>query len=212
MTPVVWYAGATSLHLARTGNAAWIGLASGDGLNRLHSDLLVALDGLFTELRHGGVRRVALSDAGWMAGQGHHFSAGADLPEVAGLTPATVDAFARRGQRVMDHLSWRGWRTLTVIGGAAMGGGCDLALHGQERWAVAGLKLAHPAARHGILTGFGGTVGIPRALGDAAADRLFVGLERWGAEAAQGAGAVHRILTPEGVAPAVWDWLGAQGI
>lgn len=212
MTPTVWYAGATSLHLLRGAGWAWIGLASGDGLNRLHANLLVALDGLFTELRHGDVRRVALSDAGWMTGVGHHFSAGADLPEVAALTPATADAFARRGQRVMDHLLWPGWRSLTLLSGAAMGGGCDLALHGQERWGVPGLKLAHPAARHGILTGFGGTVRLPQVLGAAGADRLFQNLERWGTLEALDAGAVHRVVASERARPATEAWLqGAPG-
>jgi enoyl-CoA hydratase len=211
LAPCRWYTGRTSLDVIRSGQAAWIGLASGDGLNRLHSDLLVALDGLFTELRHQGVGRVCLSDAGWMRAEGHHFSAGADLPEVGALTVATSDAFARRGQRVMDHLAWCGWRTLTVVSGAAMGGGCDLALHGQERWAVEGLKLAHPAARHGIITGFGGTVGLPAGLGEAGADRLFVGLERWGAPEALAAGAVHRVLASGEVSDAVAGWLQTPG-
>ena len=47
MIPQTWYAGRTSLELLRGPDWAWIGLRSGDGLNRLHSDLLVALDRLF---------------------------------------------------------------------------------------------------------------------------------------------------------------------
>jgi enoyl-CoA hydratase len=179
MTPASWYEGRTSLDMLRDEDWAWIGLRSGDGLNRLHSDLLVALDQLFIELRWSGVRRVALGGAGWMAGRGHHFSAGADLHEVGELDAISAEPFSRRGQRVMTHLLWPGWRSLTLISGVAMGGGCDLALHGQERWAVAadtegrgGLRLAHPAAKHGILTGFGGTVRLPEILGRAGADQM----------------------------------------
>lgn len=214
MTPRAWYEGRTTLDLAHGEGWAWIGLRSGDGLNRLHSDLLVALDRLFIELRWAGTRRVALSGAGWMAGPGHHFSAGADLHEVGALDPESAEPFARRGQRVMAHLLWTGWTTLTVISGVAMGGGCDLALHGQERWAVAagpdgrgGLRLAHPAAKHGILTGFGGTVRLPELLGPVGADRLFRRFETWDAEAALAAGAVQRILPPGEVRPALEDWL-----
>jgi enoyl-CoA hydratase len=216
VTPRTWYEGRTSLELARGEGWAWIGLRSGDGLNRLHSDLLAALDRLFIELRWAGTRRVALSGAGWMSGRGHHFSAGADLHEVGALDPVSAEPFARRGQRVMAHLLWPGWRTLTVISGVAMGGGCDLALHGQERWAVAagpdgrgGLRLAHPAAKHGILTGFGGTVRLPELLGPAGADRLFRQFETWDAEAALGAEAVHRILAAEAVQRAVEEWLSS---
>jgi enoyl-CoA hydratase len=209
-----WYEGRTSIDLDRGDGWAWIGLRSGDGLNRLHADLLVALDRLFIELRWTGARRLALSGAGWMAGRGHHFCAGADLHEVGALDAVTAEPFARRGQRVMDHLLWPGWHTLTVISGVAMGGGCDLALHGQERWAVAGdatgkggLRLAHPAAKHGILTGFGGTVRLPELLGPSGADRLFRDFETWDADTALAAGAVHRVIEPAAVPAEVAAWL-----
>lgn len=218
MTPAAWHEGRTSLDLMRGPDWAWIGLRSVDGLNRLHSDLLVALDALLVELRWAGIRRVALSGAGWMAARGHHFSAGADLHEVGALDPVSADPFARRGQRVMGHLLWPGWRTLTLISGVAMGGGCDLALHGQERWAVAadpttgkgGLRLAHPAAKHGILTGFGGTLRLPELLGREGADRLFRRFETWGAAEALAAGAIHRVLDREAAEDAVLAWLGAN--
>lgn len=214
MTPAAWFEGRTSLDLLRGPDWAWIGLRSGDGLNRLHSDLLVALDRLVIELRWTGVRRLALSGAGWMTGHGRHFSAGADLHEVGALDPVAAEPFSRRGQRVMGHLLWPGWRTLTVISGVAMGGGCDLALHGQERWAVdagpdgrGGLRLAHPAAKHGILTGFGGTVRLPELLGTGGADRLFRYFETWDGAAALAGGAVHRRLAPMEVRAAVEAWL-----
>jgi len=234
MKPATWYEGRTSLELLRGQDWAWIGLRSGDGLNRLHSELLLALDHLFIELRWSGIRRVALSGAGWMAGapggtsrasasrrsppvmsvRGHHFSAGADLHEVGALDVVTAEPFSRRGQRVMTHLLWPGWRSLTVISGVAMGGGCDLALHGQERWAVAadamgkgGLRLAHPAAKHGILTGFGGTVRLPDILGLEDAGRLFREFETWSETTALQYGAIHRIVAPYEVGGAIRAWL-----
>lgn len=199
--------GPTSIELERGEDWAWIGLASGDGLNRLHTDLLLALDRLFIELRWDGARRVAMSSVHWMEGRSGHFSAGADLHEVAALDPVSAEPFARRGQRVMAHLLWPGWSTLTLLSGVAMGGGCDLALHGQQRWAARDLKMAHPAARHGILTGFGGTVRLPEVLQQEGADRLFRRFEHWDAESALAAGAVHRLLEPQEVVPALRAWL-----
>jgi enoyl-CoA hydratase len=215
MTPQTWYEGRTSLDVIRGADWAWIGLRSGDGLNRLHSDLLLALDRLFIELRWSAVRQVALSGAGWMTGHGHHFCAGADLHEVGALDPVSAEPFARRGQRVMSHLVWPGWRSLTLISGVAMGGGCDLALHGQERWAVAadpatgkgGLRIAHPAAKHGILTGFGGTVRLPEVLGRGGADRLFRNFETWDEGTALAQGAVHRVVDPGNARTDVLAWL-----
>ncbi len=204
------FEGTTSLMLRQGAGWAWIGLDSTDGLHRLTMATLEALDRLLSELRFQGVRRVALSGAPWMEGRPCHFSAGADLHEVLALDGASADPFARRGQRIMDHLVWTGWRTLTVLSGAAMGGGCDLALHGQERWAVAGLRLKHPAARHGILTGFGGTVRLPEVLGEAGAARLFRDLETWDEGQALEAGAVHRVLGAVEVRTVVEAWLEAR--
>lgn len=217
MKPRRVFIGPTSLDLLRGEDWAWVGLASGDRLNRLRMDLLQALDLLFIELRWSAVRRICLSDAGWMRGNGHNFCAGADLNEVSTLQPSTADSFARRGQRVMEHLLWPGWRSLTLISGAAMGGGCDLALSGQERWGVevdpesgvsrGAFKLAHPAALHGILTGFGGTVRLVEVLGGTTADRLFQGMERWDASQALEAGAIQRKLRPEDARSAVEAFL-----
>lgn len=206
------FEGATNLDLAEGPGWAWIGLHSGDGLNRLHSATLIALDALLAEQRFKGARRLALSASGWMEGAGRHFSAGADLREVASLTPVSADAFARRGQRAMRALLWPGWRSLTLISGVAMGGGCDLALHGQERWAVEGLRMAHPAAKHGILTGFGGTVRLPELLGRWGAARLFAGLEHWNEQDALEAGAVQRVLPPQAARGAVLQWLRAPAV
>lgn len=204
------FEGTTSLVLRRNGDGAWIGLDSTDGLHRLTMATLEALDALFVRLRFAGARRVALSGAPWMEGLPCHFSAGADLHEVLALDAVSAEPFARRGQRVMDHLLWRGWRTLTVASGAAMGGGCDLALHGQERWGVEGLRLRHPAARHGILTGFGGTVRLPEVLGPEGAAALFRDLQTWDEAQALRAGAVQRVLGAGAVRGAVDAWLGAS--
>lgn len=118
----------------------------------------------------------------------------------------------------MAHLLWSGWRSLTLISGVAMGGGCDLALHGQERWAVAadaegrhGLRLAHPAAKHGILTGFGGTVRLPEILGRRGADRLFRDFETWSETTALQLGAIHRVVAPTAIGSEVHVWLAGSG-
>ncbi len=203
------FEGTTSLVLREGRDWAWIGLDSVDGLHRLTMATLEALDRLLAGLRAQGKARIALSGAPWMEGRACHFSAGADLHEVLALDALGAEPFARRGQRIMDHLVWRGWRTLTVISGAAMGGGCDLALHGQERWGVEGLRLRHPAAKHGILTGFGGTVRLPELLGAEGAARLFRRLETWDEGQALHAGATQRVLKPSEVVAAVGAWLEA---
>lgn len=203
------FTGNTSVDALQGLGWAWIGLGSVDGLNRLRTETLEALDRLFIELRWSGARRVALSSAQWLQGRSGSLSAGADLHQVASLDTVSAEPFSRRGQRIMDHLLWPGWESLTLVSGVAMGGGCDLGFHGQVRWGVRGLKMAHPAAKHGILTGFGGTRRLPEILGDPGASRLFTGFEHWGAEAALEAGAVAQVLDPGEVRERVLAWLRA---
>ena len=71
-----------------------------------------------------------------------------------------------------------------------------------------GLRLAHPAAKHGILTGFGGTVRLPELLGSDGADRLFRAFETWDEDSALAAGAIHRVVPPAEVRAEVLRWLG----
>jgi len=85
----------------------------------------------------------------------------------------------------------------------------DPAFHGQARWGVRGLKMAHPAAKHGILTGFGGTCRLPEVLGNEGAGRLFTAFEHWGPEQALEAGAVEALLEAEEVRSRVMEWLRA---
>ncbi len=204
------FSGSTSIDVLQGSGWAWIGLGSVDGLNRLRTETLEALDRLFIELRWSGARRVALSSARWLEGRGGSLSAGADLHQVASLDAVSAEPFSRRGQRIMGHLLWPGWESLTLVSGVAMGGGCDLAFHGQLRWGVRGLKMAHPAAKHGILTGFGGTLRLPEILGEAGADQLFTGFEHWGAEQALAVGAVDEVLESWEVFARVQAWLGSR--
>jgi enoyl-CoA hydratase len=55
-----------------------------------------------------------------------------------------------------------------------MGGGLDLALACHLRYASDRSVFAHPGARLGIMTGFGGTARLPRLIGRARALEIFL--------------------------------------
>jgi enoyl-CoA hydratase/carnithine racemase len=54
-----------------------------------------------------------------------------------------------------------------------MGGGLDLALACAVRCAAPSAVFAHPGARRGIITGWGGTQRLPRLIGAARAIEMF---------------------------------------
>jgi enoyl-CoA hydratase/carnithine racemase len=102
------------------------------------------------------------------------FASGADIRELSELTQETAHAFALRGQRLMRLISEAPQTTLAAIDGYCMGGGLDLALACDVRCASPGAVFAHPGARLGIITGWGGTQRLPLLVGASRAAELFM--------------------------------------
>lgn len=113
-------------------------------------------------------------------GAGDVFASGADIRELERLTPETARAFALRGQRLMRLIAEAGQTTLAAVGGYCMGGGLDLALACDVRCASPGAVFAHPGARLGIITGWGGTQRLHKLVGTARALELFLTAGRIG--------------------------------
>lgn len=108
-------------------------------------------------------------------GAGEYFASGADLREVAATGADSAREFATRGQRLMAEIAGR--RTVAAINGACFGGGLDLSLACQKRFAHPRATFCHPGARLGIMTGWGGTQRLPRLIGEAAALEMFLTAE-----------------------------------
>ena len=110
------------------------------------------------------------------------FCAGADLAAMRDLlaAPGGADgmvALAARMQRLFARIEGLPQVTLAEIGGAALGGGLELALACDLRIVAAEAKLGLPEARLGLLPGAGGTQRLPRVVGPARAARLILGAE-----------------------------------
>lgn len=117
------------------------------------------------------------------------FCAGADLElmrsrfDSAEGREAMVE-LAREMQRVFARLERLPQVTIAEIGGAAMGGGLELALACDLRIAAEEARLGLPEVRLGLLPGAGGTQRLARLAGEAAAKRLILGAEVVSANAA----------------------------
>jgi len=130
------------------------------------------------------------------------FSAGADLALMRSRFDseagrAQMVAFARAMQRAFAALEASPLVSIAEIGGAAMGGGLELALACDMRIACASAQLGLPEARLGLLPGAGGTQRLTRLCGEPTAKRLILGAEVVdGAEAAR-LGIVQWVAPPE---------------
>lgn len=130
------------------------------------------------------------------------FSAGADLDLMRELlaTPEGRDSMigvVRSMQRVFKRIEDLRVVTVAEIGGAAMGGGLELALACDLRIASERAKLGLPEAGLGLLPGAGGTQRLPKICGDAVARRLILGAEVIDGGEAERLGLVHWAATAE---------------
>jgi enoyl-CoA hydratase/carnithine racemase len=110
------------------------------------------------------------------------FCAGADLDLMRTLLAtaegrnAMVDV-VRRIQNAFARLEAMPMVSVAEIGGAALGGGLELALACDLRVAGENARLGLPEAGLGLVPGAGGTQRLPRICGEAVARRLILGAE-----------------------------------
>ena len=124
------------------------------------------------------------------------FASGANIRELQTLTPAAALAFARRGQQLMQSIAAAPQLTIAAVNGYCMGGGLDLALACDLRCAAPGAIFAHPGARLGIITGWGGTQRLPELIGPAHALEMFLTGRRVTSAEALACGLVNRVGAP----------------
>lgn len=101
-----------------------------------------------------------------IAAEGRTFIAGADISEF-GKPPAPPSL-----PEVIDGFDSVGKPLVAAIGGAALGGGLEVALGCHARIAGPAAKLGLPEVKLGLIPGAGGTQRLPRLIGAAPAFRL----------------------------------------
>ena len=159
--------------------------------NALSARTLETLDTTVSAL----IARTALSTI-IFTGTDDVFASGADIRELRALTPVTAGEVARRGQHLLQRIATAPQLTIAAINGYCMGGGLDLALSCDIRCASSGAVFAHPGARLGIITGWGGTQRLSRLIGTARALEMFSTARRVTSVEAYEMGLISRIGDP----------------
>jgi enoyl-CoA hydratase len=159
-------------------------------LNALNAATLAELDDAMRGLQADtAVRVVILTGAGEKA-----FVAGADINELATLTPDAAKAHAELGQRVFDLVEHLGKPVIAAVNGFALGGGCELAMACTVRLAADTAKFGQPEVKLGLTPGFGGTQRLPRLVGKGRAMELVLGGGMIDAAEAHRIGLVNRVV------------------
>jgi enoyl-CoA hydratase len=135
------------------------------------------------------------------------FMAGADINEFARIAEEGVDR-ALLAQQVFTSFAELPQPTVAAINGHALGGGLELALACDFRFAarVDGALIGLPEVRLGLLPGAGGTQRLTRIVGPARATELIMKGIQLSPEAAADDGIVHFLVEPDELEPKARDY------
>jgi len=132
-----------------------------EAMNALDVDTLGELrDRLGEVLEDDGVRAIVITGAGDRA-----FAAGADIKYMSALSVDEAKAWGGLGHEVGGLLETAPKATIAAVNGFALGGGCELALACDLRYAATTAKLGQPEVNLGIFPGWGGTQRLARVCG-----------------------------------------------
>ena len=158
------------------------------------------------ELREA-VRELVADDALRVAvitGEGRAFSAGEDVRGMQGLAELGTRGFRRvvRGiHNVFDELEAIEVPVIAAINGVAAGGGLELALSFDFRFASETAKLGFPENKVGLIPGSGGCSRLVKLVGIARAKRLVMSGEMIEARRALEMGLVEEVVAAEELLP-----------
>jgi enoyl-CoA hydratase/carnithine racemase len=129
-----------------------------------------------------------------LTGSGRSFSVGADLAEMDGANPGGITPLLRAGQALVRQIMNLDVITVAAVNGLALGGGLELAMACDIRWAHPTAVFGLPEARLGLVPGWGGMTLLWRTVPESLCIEMIAGGERIGARRAYEAGLVSRLF------------------
>jgi enoyl-CoA hydratase/carnithine racemase len=121
------------------------------------------------------------------------FAAGADVKMMAGMSPSQVKPMITAMQDAFSVVEEIPKVTIAAITGYCLGGGCELAMCADFRFAAEDAKLGQPEIKLGIMPGAGGTQRLPRLVGPSRAKDLIYSGRMFSAEEAARIGLVDQV-------------------
>lgn len=126
--------------------------------NAMNEHLVNALEEFFSKPPEG-VNAVILR------GEGGHFCSGLDLEEHEQRPPVEGVYHSRNWHRVSELIEFGGLPVISVLTGAVIGGGMEIATSTHVRIAEPSVRFQLPEGRRGIFVGGGATVRVSRIIG-----------------------------------------------
>ncbi len=159
-------------------------------LNALNGQTLTELSKAMASFKDdAGVRAIVLTGAGEKS-----FVAGADINELAVLSPVAGKEHAHHGQQIFDAIERLGKPVIAAINGFALGGGCELAMACTLRIAADTARFGQPEINLGLMPGYAGSQRLPRLVGKGVALEILLTGDMINAQRAYEIGLVNRVV------------------
>jgi enoyl-CoA hydratase/carnithine racemase len=149
-----------TLSVSLDGDVAVLKLQRAAKRNALDNTTVLGLQAFFLN-PPAGVKVVVLD------GEGEHFSAGLDLTDTKELSSTDGVFHSRMWHESFRHIQFGKVPVISVLHGAVIGGGLELAASTHVRIAESSTFYALPEGQRGIFVGGGGSVRIPKLIGTA---------------------------------------------
>lgn len=130
-------------------------------------------------------------------GTGKAFVAGADISQMKDMTQKEAEKFSELAQSAFSKLEQSRLVSIAALNGFTLGGGLELALAFDIRFASDKAKLGLPEVSLGLMPGFGGTQRLSRLAGRGTASHWIFSGEMFPAEEALRLGVVNKVTSPE---------------
>ncbi len=176
------------------GRVAIVTMNRPEALNAFTGDQLRELAQVFgTIADNREIRAVVLTGAGEKA-----FAAGADIKAMAEMDQRAGIEFGRLGHAATRAIEECPQPVIAAVNGYALGGGCEVAISADIRYASENAVFAQPEVTLGIPPGWGGSQRLPRLVGPGMAAEMILSGRRVKAEEALRIGLVNRVTPLSG--------------
>ena len=158
-------------------------------LNAMNPETTMELKDAITKcIEDEAIRVVVLTGAGDRA-----FVAGADISAMQAMEPSEVMSLMEKAHEVLRLIETMSKPAIAAINGFALGGGLEISLACDIRFASEKATFGAPEILLGIIPGWGGTQRLPRVVGMGLAKEMVLGGGQIDAKRAYEIGLVNRV-------------------
>lgn len=175
-------------------------------VNTLSMPVMEELSGIFSQIEQDPVIECVVIQSA----KPGVFIAGADIKDILAIElDEQAKVLVEKGQAIFNHCAALAVPTIAMIDGVCLGGGLELALACNYRFAsiASATTLGLPEVNLGIIPGFGGTQRLSRLIGLPQALSMIVSGKPVSAQRAKKIGLVHDCFMPEFASESLDKWI-----